>query len=507
MKRSKRVDPEANLPLDRAKRRTLRKLAASGLFAVGGQLSLSGMTAWGDAHPRPGAGSMAKLRAACADANVVVCVVDAARADHFGCNGYRRQTTPNADRMAGEALVFDNHFCQDTRTAASTASLFTGQYPDTHLAYKHRPVAESVLTMARVFGEAGFRTALFSSNVWASPMANKGLHFRDAYDPDDAVAVTEGREGWYSPEPLLRLLERWLQEQKGARFLCYVHFIPPHIPYVPPHDMRRLFRHKQPPGYQKEKYRPGEWAFPLGREPAYRPLPLPQWINQYDANLRYGDWAVGEVERLLREGGIYEKTLLIVTADHGEAFGEHGFVFHDGSPYDEVAHIPLLVRFPHGDRIGRVNALTQSIDVLPTLCDLFRIKQPKKGVQGKSLLPLMAGSKEKVHDYVFTHSHHDRHKYMVRGLDYALVLYGQNQWRALYDLRSDPEQVRNIIGNDPKKAEELVAAFRAFAQDQRWDVMYFIDPTAEYAERPRGIPEKAVPPGTERQLKALGYLK
>jgi arylsulfatase A-like enzyme len=505
MKQRRQVDPQANRPLDPAKRQTLKKLASLGMLAVGADLSLSRLPALAAATPRPDPMTKKALREAAAGSNLVICVLDAARPDHFGCHGYPRPTTPNVDRLAKESFVFDNHFCQDTFTSPSTASLFTGQYPFTHLAYRYHPVEESAFTMALGFAEAGFTTAQFSSNAWTTPLTGNGFNFHETYDPDLTRELV-GTERWLLPEPLLQLFGRWLEDHKRSRFFCYIHFTPPHRPYGRHDASLALFTGKQPPGYVPEKYHPGKWDFPLGRGLLTQVPPLPEWINLYDSNLRYGDWAAGEVERLLRSAGVYDRTTFILTSDHGEAFGEHGFVFHDGGPYDEVARIPLLVRFPRGSRARRIGALTQSIDILPTLCDLFQLDYPKDEVQGRSLLPLMTDARQTVHDHVFTHSHFDRDKYMIRSRDCSLFLLGKGNWRALYDLKNDPEQRRNVIGLHPEKAEELTDVFRTFAQGQRWDIMYILDPTARYRKRLEGSPRGQVSRWTQRQLRALGYL-
>jgi arylsulfatase len=494
-----------NRPVDPGKRKTLRRLAALGLTAAGAGSYLSGLAAWGASRPRTRAARADALRDAAAGANLVICVLDAARVDHFGCYGYARETTRNTDRLARESLVFRNHVCQDTNTASSVASMFTGQHPDTHLAYGYRPVSDKAFTIARGLAAAGLQTALFSSNAWASPLGGKGLDFQKAYSTKDAIAVARSGEEWYSPEPLLRLFEQWLRDHRQSRFFCYLHFVPPHQPYPKVDIWLEPFKGKKPPGYRPEKHHPGKSEFPIPG--ILEPSPaLPEWINLYDSNLRYADWAAGQVVRLLRETGVYDKTVLVVTADHGEAFGEHGYTFHNCCPWDEVAHIPLLMRLPHAARTGRVDALTQCIDLLPTVCDLFRVSYPADKVQGTSLVPLIAGSKDGVHDYVFTHSNTERDKYMVRDPYYALLLYGTKNQRALYSLKDDPEQRKNVIASHPKETEKLTQAFRVYAKQQRWNIMYVVDPSAPYADRPRNLPGRPVSPETLRELKALGYL-
>jgi len=494
-----------NRPADPAKRKTLRRLATIGLAAAGAGSSLSRLAAWGASRPRSSATGADALRDAVAEANLVICVLDAARSDHIGCYGYARQTTPNTDLLARESLLFRSHFCQDTNTASSVASMFTGQHPDTHLAYGYRPVSDKAFTIARGLAAAGLRTALFSSNAWASPLGGKGLDFQKAYSTKDAIAAARPGEEWYSPEPLLRLFEQWLRDHRKSRFFCYLHFVPPHQPYPKADAWLAPFKGKKPPGYLPANYHPGKSEFPIPGIVEPSP-PLPEWINLYDSNLRYADWAAGEVVRLLREAGLYDKTVLVVTSDHGEAFGEHGYTFHNCCPWDEVAHSPLVRRVPHAARSGRVNAVTQGIDLLPTVCDLFRVRYPADNVQGTSLVPLIAGSKDSVHDCVFTHSNTERDKYMVRSANYALLLYGEKHQRALYSLREDPEQRKNVTASHPKEAEKLIQAFRVYAKQQRWNIMYVIDPSAPYADRPRSLPGRPVSPETLRELKALGYL-
>ena len=446
----------------------------------------------------------------------MICVIDAARPDHMGCYGYPRETTPNLDRLAAESLVFEQHFCQAPFTHASTASPFSSQYPDTHLIGVSRGMAESTFTMAQGLNEAGFETALFSSVPWAAPALGVGIKFQEAYQHSEIGEAGERGETWRSPEPLFRLFGNWVEEHRGSRFFTYVHFVPPHRPYEQPEEMTALFEGQEPPNYVPEKYHLGEYEFAVE---GMRDVPaLPEWINLYDANLRYADWAVGEVERVLREQDVLENTVFIVTSDHGEAFGEHGYALHQGVPYDEATHIALIVRLPGGEAVARINTLTQTIDLLPTIFDLFDIPCPNEGIQGRSLLPLIAGETDKVNDYVFVRAlkdgnlSGDQAKYMVRGERYALLLYANGKWRALYDLETDPEQRHNIIDEQPERADELIQVFAAFADTQRQGIMYFADPTVTMPPVRRPETESLRELRKElkrinRELEALGYVR
>jgi len=445
-----------------------------------------------------------RLRGEVRGANVVICVIDAARADHVGYYGYLRDTTPNIDRLARESVVFREHFAEYPSTKPSTASLLTGQHSDTHLAYGNRELPEGTFTLAKGLERAGLRTVMFSSNPNASPATGLGRDFREVFDQSEVEPLVEGWEQFTNPKPLLTLIRRWLDRNNNRRFFAYVHFDPPHQPYLQPEEMTKLFAGQKPPNF-----RPGRFEFPVGDREMLRTCarpPLPEWINLYDANLRFGDWAVGELERALREAGVLQRTLLVITSDHGEAFGEHGYLWHERGVYDELVHIPLLIRFPGGVEAGEVKALTETVDVLPTVLDLLAAPYPEKEVQGKSLAPLIAGAEKELHHYVVARSDGRPPSYLVRSREWALMLWGNGKWRALYDLRTDPGQRHNVIERNPEVAERMVGAFREFAAGQRRPPVEFVEAGAKAEPLPEGR-ERKLSEETKRGLRALGYVR
>ena len=441
---------------------------------------------------------------------MVICVIDAARADHVGCYGYPRETTPNIDRLAGESVLFEQYFVPFPHTKPSTASLFTGQYPDTHLLVrKEDPMDPDIFSMANVLESAGFRSAFLSSGVMASPRMGLGGDFEFVYGRGGEPGPPRPREGsrqansdWKTPEGLLKAFSGWLDADRTGRFLTYVHFLPPHAPYDAPKDMEELFAGKKPPTAWQ-----GDYEFEEAAEwDRRKPLPLKEWVNLYDANMRWADWAVGEVEKALKERDLLENTLLVVTSDHGEAFGEHGFKYHRFGVYDELVHVPLLVRFPGEARVsGRVGALTQTVDLLPTMLDLFGIPFPEENVQGRSLLPLLAGEVDRVRDYVYATCEGKVRSYLVRDHDWALMLWEGGTLRALYDLRNDPRQTRNVIEKQPGQSVRMANAFRRFAAAQTAPPMEFVDPGAKRGKLP-SAPEIKLTDEERRELRALGYM-
>ncbi len=446
-----------------------------------------------------------RLRAAAQGANVVLCIIDAARADHVGCYGYPRETTPTIDRLAAEGYLFENYFVQFVETKPSTASLFTGQYPDTHLAYHERMLPESTFTLAQGFRSAGYHTVLFSQNEYASPLWGLGLHFDEAFYEPHITANGRKKPHIWQAEAVLELIGPWLEKGAPEPFFAYIHFMPPHDPYLTPLDMYYKFYEKDPPNAWRSPYPFDE----VEQELRQREKPWSQqlFINRYDSHLLYADWAVGKVEEMLREAGVFDRTLYIVTADHGEAFGEHGYKGHTISAYDETTRVPLVMRFPEASSpSGRVTGLTQSVDLLPTIFDLLEIPYPSRGVQGRSLLSVMAGEEEEVNDYIFCRTAGRPPSYAVRDHRSLLILYQGGQLRALYDLEEDPRAVNNIIDEQPERAAELYEVFRSFADTQVAPPLDYIDPDAPTPELPE-VQEVEVTEEMKRALRALGYLK
>lgn len=459
-----------------------------------------------------------QLRSNAETANIVIVVLDAARVDHTGAYGYPRDTTPNIDRIASDALLFEQHFSQFPHTRSSTASLFTGQYPDTHGIYAFSGDLPAVPTLSTSLRSAGFETGFFSSWFVASPEMGFGEDFDFVSAPrhdtawtgngsaqlgGNPVGVRTG-QGRRDPGQMLYELSRWLDERGSSRFFAYIHVLPPHSPLDPPEDFARVFARSRPPYLWRGHLPYDEIKHTTEREGSIR-----EWANLYDANYLYADWAVGALARLLRDKGLLDKTVLIVTADHGEAFGEHGYEGHIEGVYDELVHIPCVIRFPGpGAPVGRVRALTETVDVFPTILDLLGLETPET-VQGKSLIPLITGATPAVHDFVFAVAPGTPRSYLIRDLNWALILYRGGKLRALYDLVEDPWQTKNVIDDRPEVAERMADAFKQFAQAQRFPPLDYVDPDWKPSSQQVAPGERTpqMSEETRRQLEALGYVR
>jgi arylsulfatase A-like enzyme len=279
---------------------------------------------------------------------VVLITVDTLRTDRLGCYGYTaRPTTPFIDSWAPETLLFERAFAQAPWTVPSMGSLLTGHYPREAGAYTNRgDLNDRLSTLPQLFRERGFRTASFNTNPL---VMRRGFRrgFEYAVPESTGTKVPFGKV-----EPLLM---QWLGEHTKDKFFIWVHDSDTHAP-------------------------------PTEGNPY---LTTPGWKG-YDAEVRWVDEAMRQIVNRLRELGILDETLVILTADHGEAFGEHGLGGHQNVIYDEVLRVPLLLRYPGMKHTGRTMAEVEVLDLFPTILELAGLPIPP-GTRGESLVPIAEG--------------------------------------------------------------------------------------------------------------------
>ncbi len=322
------------------------------------------------------------LFAACADGgeepppllarpNLVLITIDTLRADHLGCYGYFRDTSPRIDALARESVVFDAAYATMATTLPSHASILTSRYPLEHgilanLMHGGRPFGwkQGMLSFAQVAQEAGYRTAGFVSS--APLKRQSGMH--------------AGFDEWSEPEATNRIAGEtlaevlpWLAARPPEPFFLWVHLFDPHWPPSAPPAFAARFRSDGPD--------PGLEAWIAARripEAAVRnrtqilraneSTPTREALDAYCADVAYTDHEVGRLLDALREQGLLERSILALTADHGEGLNQHDWTGH-GLVWDEQIRVPLLIRFPAAARQAprRVRSIVSLIDLVPTL--------------------------------------------------------------------------------------------------------------------------------------------
>ncbi|MCP5052198.1 MAG: sulfatase-like hydrolase/transferase [bacterium] len=364
--------------------------------------------------------------------NLIVITLDTTRADRIGAYGYPTARTPNLDRLAKEGVMFEHCYSPVPVTLPSHSSIFTGQYPVGHGVRDNGAffLDSSAVTLAEKMKELqpGYHTAaIIASFVLLSKFGlNQGF---DRYD--DSLKINEMINNFDSEitaDQVYEKFNRWFETRKKEKdnFFAWVHFYDPHVPYAPPD------RYKQ--------------QFDDNLE------------GLYNAELAFTDHYVGNIISDLEQAGMLENTLVIVTGDHGEAFGEHQEYGHALFCYQESIKVPLIFYNPRLFNGGmRVPHRVNLVDIMPTVLQMYGLDIPP-GVQGKSFVNLLAGGKEKKERTFYAESMHGKEEMGWAPL--TAIITGNYKFISLpepelYDLSRDSGEKKNLFREKNRLAREL----------------------------------------------------
>lgn len=419
--------------------------------------------------------------------NVVLIVLDAVRRDHLSCYGYGRRTTPNIDRLAEEAVLFQQAYTTSCWTIPAHASLFTGLYPSRHGADDLRAdcLDSRHVTMAGYLGAWGYRTAAISCNGFISGYTNLDRGFQVSVD----VGRLRGGSRGILPRVVRGLHRRWreqtvrdrgaaratklaldwLSEQEAARpFFLFINYMDCHLPY----RLRGADRYRFLGEGERERA-DAVPQDPFGVMAAERPLTrqaLADLEALYDGALHYLDRQLGSLVRHLRNSGLYDRTLFVVTSDHGESFGEHGLMDHQYGLYEHLIAVPLLMRLPGGQRSAEAyRSPVQLIDLLPTMAGWLEGGSGDVARHGWDGLPIFDGPRREavVAEYPvpnlrtirrrFPQADTSRFEVALRSIRVGLdkLIERSDGEQELYDLDADPGERRNLAAARPDTVASL----------------------------------------------------
>ncbi len=441
--------------------------------------------------------------------HVLLITVDTLRADHLGLYGYARDTTPFLDQRAPTALVFERAIAQWPKTGTSFASFFTGQYPLTS-GLTHRAsirIPEAYLTLPEFMKDQGFTTLAVVSNAVLSKEKDWHRGFdrfletwaASSQEEDDPMAFRRWLNAPRVEEMALPLLE---EQANAERIFFWLHYSDPHRPYLlPPGETNPFLEDQYYTGETKAEFEPGKRVSTrLGDQDD-----LKYYVAQYDANIRVVDRSIETFLKKAESLGILEESLVIITADHGESLGEHGYFFgHGRLPYNNAARVPLVV-FGAGVQPGRVERPVELIDLYPTLERWVGQEVPVPGLEGDSLLDLFEDPKSAVSTenqrYAFASAGGGRpltHYRFIQDERFKVVYHPKRKrreaWWEFYDLEKDPEEAHNLVDDPPPETRVLTHALKEWMGDRDW-----IQPPKEHREE--------ASQETARALKALGYVQ
>jgi arylsulfatase A-like enzyme len=428
------------------------------------------------------------FRAPLANGPLIILDIDTLRADHLGCYGYERNTSPFIDRFASESVVFEWAFSQAPNTPPSQATILSGLYPSTHgMIEDDDRLPHDVRTLAEVLRDNGYVTAGFHDGGYLSNTFQMGQGF-DTYEGFGGQGLKA-----IGPEVV-----GWLHQHANEKFLLFVHTYDTHTPYAPVSPFDQLFMDGVPsptPGFipnpeQMEAIRLSKYTD--------NPRMLPDndiayAMALYDGEIRFVDDWVEKFMAVLRELGLDEIATVVILSDHGEEFQEHGSVLHE-KLYRTVTHIPLILRFPNGTVQARIERPVGAIDVMPTLLNLCGLPVPD-AVQGYSLLPLLASESSGNARSVFSESPFFGHRRGVVWGNLHLLHTISDGKIELYDYRLDPDEQDDLAAQHASQISTMLESL------EQWRVMVEADAINAQANDAQMDEE------TKEQLRELGYIR
>lgn len=413
--------------------------------------------------------------------NVILISIDTLRADHLGLYGYERDTSPNLDAFAKEAVVFEQAIAQSSWTLASHVSLLTSQYPSAHgIVDRDNVIYPSKETLPEIMKKNGYRTAAFVGGGDMSEVFGYGQGF-DMYDDH---AENDGFP--WRTSSFIRTFSSalsWLKDRGDKPFFLFVHGYDVHDPYRSPGPFERAMKSFEYDGPLKDYslssviqedpkavitkiYKKEGSAFIVEDDGSEIPLAQEDFAyvqDKYDAGILYTDALLERFFSDLKRMGLYEDAIIIVMSDHGETLGdalsregsEGDRLIGHGLLYDEITRVALLMKHPDIPP-GRVETQVQLIDLMPTLADSLGLLVPERAkaqMQGVSLMPLLEGrAEEGFNEYAFSEERRDQSKF-VRSRRWKLV--HEKEAYLLYDLQEDPRETRNVADEHPDVTAEM----------------------------------------------------
>jgi len=420
--------------------------------------------------------------------NVLLITLDTTRADHLSCYGYFRQTSPNLDKLAAESVLYRKAIATSSWTLPSHASLFTGKFTSSHGArydangplflasvvsaaskhYRARGLGVDELTLAGILRESGYATGAVVGGPWLKRVfgLDKGFDFYD----DSEISTINGK----SANLVTASAVNWIKTVRSKELFLFLNYFDPHAPYMAPQVAVQMFLPNEP----RSKNSP----MPSGSAERTRAL--------YDAEILYMDHQIGRLLDKLKAYKLYERTLIIVTADHGELLGEHGRHGHGQHLWQEEVHVPLFVKYPSKEVTPvSKDERAQLTDVLPMVCNRLGLSLPD-GVQGCVLPETGHPVIAEVYPPAQVSRQGDWRAIFDGDLKFLWNSKGHHQ---LFDLGDDPVEKNNLVKRQRARAENMLLRLKSYM--------------AKLPGPGPAAPVQQLDEHTKKALKSLGYVK
>lgn len=389
--------------------------------------------------------------------NVLLITMDSLRPDHLGCYDYARANTPNIDALAQDGVIFMEAIAQATFTHISVPSMITGKYPTfTRVKSPAAHLDSSHITLAEVLQEQGYFTYGIVAN-WNESF-NQGFEQIHS-DSQHTLRKTE-------------LCLEALDQLDDHPFFIWLYYWDPHAPYAPPAEFMRVYEahytwedgksYSRPSRVEKNENLRDPSGF-YGGTPRVLvrinegKIVLTQaerehLINLYDAEITFVDSNIKEVLDKIKELGLWENTMVVLNADHGEAFGEHGRYYHGRTIYEEQVRVPLIIKPPQSLATGKaIHGPVRNLDIMPTILDYCDIQTPAE-IQGQSLRPFIINGHSPNLPTCLETFGYPKGKSSI----FQLIGYRQGEYKLIFDLVADRTELYHLY-QDPGETNDLLA--------------------------------------------------
>ena len=419
--------------------------------------------------------------------NIIIIAVDTLRADHLGCYGYPRNTSPNIDEFARNATQFNNCYTPVPRTGPAFASMLSSLPPYKHGAKSNGlPIFDNIQLLPHFLKKYGYYSGAFVA-IWTLKKKICGLD--KGFDDYTEVFNRKMWFGVMSPEGMAPKVNEaafeWLEQNSRKRFFLWVHYNEPHKPY----------------NYHKKFDRGYNVVFP-----SFYPKGCSfRKIKKYDTEVGYVDFYIGELIKKIKHLNLYEDSLIIFLADHGEGFGEHNYYGHGQLLYNSTLHIPLIVKLPGNKNLHSVIERKVSLmDIAPTILSQLDYPVPEQ-MEGENLFE--SSNKERVFYFETYKGSAQQEKNKMFQIKETPLKYGllknniklifKNKYKA-YDLAEDKFELNNIYENP----DEEMKALSGLLEDYIKKIQEYIEFTEKYLKKKSQLSKEDL-----EKLRSLGYIK
>ncbi|MDN4522973.1 sulfatase family protein [Fictibacillus fluitans] len=408
---------------------------------------------------------------------IILISLDTLRADRLSCYGYGQQTSPYIDSIASQGVLFEQAFPSDIPTEVAHTSIFTGKTGLTTGVVSHGSpssfLSKEHSWLPDIMRKSGFTTAAVDNLYHLKEWFARGYQY---------YINTVGAKRWIDGQKVNDLAKSWIKDHKDEDFFLFLHYWDPHTPYLPPEQyVPQFYDFASNPYDPKNKSMEPAFnhpAYPFFKHHHYDLLEGVTDINYldalYNAEIRYLDDLLKDLDTCLSDQGITEDTMLILFGDHGESLTEHNIFWDHCGLYEPTVHIPVIIRWPGHIRGGtRVKGMIQHTDLFPTILEAVESEFPNR-VDGQSLWPLIYGSKKGNYDEVYLSEcawqaaraiRTERYKY-IKSYDGGPFTRPPSE---LYDLHKDPYELTNLVSALPDLAEQFESKLNSWVKVKNGD--------------------------------------